>query len=79
MELEELFPDHRFADAGGRFDDLVFIEFVAAILEEVINYKEVYEGWFTFGGELIKLCQQRRFSVGGSRQCVPHLREPTGE
>ena len=35
LELEELLPDHGVADAGGGFDDALFVQFVAEIFENV--------------------------------------------
>src|SRR5690606_40132713 len=43
LELVELLPDDRVADAGGRLDDLVFVEFVAAIEEQVVENERVDE------------------------------------
>ena len=35
LELEELLPDGRVADAGGGLDDRVFVQLFAEVLEEV--------------------------------------------
>ena len=41
LELEELLPDDRVADAGCRLDDLLLVEFVAAVSEEVVEDEDV--------------------------------------
>ena len=79
LELEELFPNVGFSDASGGFDDLVLVEFVPAIFEEVVDCEEVNQRRLALGGEFIELSKQGGFPVGGSRQVIPHLREPSGE
>ena len=36
LELVELLPDHRVADAGRRLDDALFVQLVAAVTKEVV-------------------------------------------
>ena len=43
LELEKLLPDVRVADAGRRFDDAIFVQLLAEILEEVEEDQEVDE------------------------------------
>ena len=41
LELEELLPDDRVADAGGGLDDALFVEVVTAVSEEVMEDERV--------------------------------------
>ena len=43
LELVELLPDHRVADAGRRLDDALFVELVATVLEEVVEHQVIDE------------------------------------
>ena len=43
LELEELLPDDGVADAGGGLDDALFVQFVAEVLEEVVEGQVVDE------------------------------------
>ena len=79
LELVELLPDHRVADAGRRLDDALFVEVVAAVAEEVVQDERVDEEWVAVGGERLQVVNQGGFGAGVGGQAGPLGVEPLTE
>lgn len=62
LKLVELFPDDGVADAGGGFDDPVFVHAVAAVGKQAVKNERVDAGRVAVRSQFLKFGQQRRLS-----------------
>ena len=76
LKLEELLPDDRVADAGGRLDDALFVQFVATVVEEVEENRRDRSATAPCARTARECVQQAHSWLPEWRQRVPELFKP---
>ena len=76
LELEELLPDSGVADAGGGFDDTLFVQFVTEVFENVEEGQVVDERRGFRIGEFLKTREECDLLLIGGGNRIPKARKP---
>src|ERR1039458_7383340 len=76
LELVQLFPDSRVADAGGGFDDAFFVQLVPEVPEDVEEGQVVDQRWGFRIGEFLEPRKECGLLLIGGRQRIPQACEP---
>ena len=71
LELVELLPDHRVADAGGRLDDALFVQLLAAVMKKVEEDQIIDKRWCLSLHQILESRQERVFCIRCRWQAVP--------
>ena len=79
LKLVQLLPDRGVADAGRGFDDALFVQFVAEILEDLEEGQVVDERRRFRVGEFLKAQEESALLLIGRGQRIPETREPRTE
>ena len=79
LELVELLPNHRVADAGGRLDDSVFVHVLTVCSEQVKQHRGIDSHRIACACQRIELREQRAVRFGLGRHPRPLRLEPVAE